>query len=52
MDEVVFNLDNEEYMNTATNFVEKYADFVENLPFDLQRHVTRFREIDCAYRGK
>ena len=52
MEDFAFSLANDEIMEIATNFVEKYADFVENIPFDLQRHVTRLREIDCSYRGK
>ena len=51
MDDFSFSLANDEIMEIATNFVEKYVDFVENLPFDLQRLVTRLREIDCACRG-
>ena len=52
IDDFAFSLANEEIMEIATNFVEKYADFVENVPFDLQRQVTRLREIDCTCRGK
>ena len=51
MDDFSFNLANEEGKELATNFVEKYTDYVENLPFDLQRKVTRLREIDCSCRG-
>lgn len=52
MDEIPINLANEEVLELATAFVEKYASFLEELPFDLQRKVTRLREIDCDYRGK
>lgn len=40
-----------EAMYSAT-YVENYLDSVENLPNDVQRHLTRIREIDLQYRGK
>lgn len=33
-------------------YVENYLDCVENLPNDLQRHLSRMRELDVTYRGK
>lgn len=38
-------------MYSAT-YVENYLDSVENLPNDVQRYLTRIREIDLQYRGK
>uniref|UniRef100_A0A182M3W2 Inhibitor of growth protein n=1 Tax=Anopheles culicifacies TaxID=139723 RepID=A0A182M3W2_9DIPT len=35
----------------STNYVENYLDSVENLPDDVQRHLSRIREIDVLYRG-
>ena len=52
MDDFAINLANEEVLELATAFVEKYASYVEDLPFDLQRKVTRLREIDCSCRGE
>lgn len=40
-----------EAMYSAT-YVENYLDSVENLPNDVQRYLTRIREIDLQYRGK
>lgn len=37
-------------MYSAT-YVENYLDSVENLPNDVQRYLTRIREIDLQYRG-
>jgi len=51
MDDFAFTLNTDEDMEIATNFVEKYVDFLENVPFDLQRYVTRLREIDCSCQG-
>ena len=34
----------EEYL--SAKYVEDYMDFVENLPNELQRYLTRYREID------
>lgn len=39
-----------EAMYSAT-YVENYLDSVENLPNDVQRYLTRIREIDLQYRG-
>lgn len=36
----------------STNYVANYLDSVENLPDDVQRHMSRIREIDIQYRGK
>lgn len=36
----------------SANYVDNYLDCVENLPNDLQRHFSRLRELDVAYRGK
>lgn len=33
-------------------YVENYLDIVDNLPNDLQRHLSRMRELDVTYRGK
>uniref|UniRef100_A0A182VR73 Inhibitor of growth protein n=1 Tax=Anopheles minimus TaxID=112268 RepID=A0A182VR73_9DIPT len=35
----------------STSYVENYLDSVENLPDDVQRHLSRIREIDVLYRG-
>lgn len=34
----------------SANYVENYLDCVENLPNDLQRHLSRLRELDVNYR--
>lgn len=36
----------------SATYVENYLDCVENLPNDLQRHLSRMRELDVTYRGK
>ncbi|XP_044731105.1 inhibitor of growth protein 1 isoform X2 [Chrysoperla carnea] len=33
----------------STTYVENYLDCVENLPDDLQRLLSRLRELDCTY---
>lgn len=38
-------------MYSAT-YVENYLDSVENLPNDIQRYLTRIREIDLQCRGE
>lgn len=38
-------------MYSAT-YVENYLDSVDNLPNDVQRFLTRIREIDLQYQGK
>lgn len=38
-------------MYSAT-YVENYLDSVENLPNDVQRYLTRIREIDLQCKGK
>lgn len=42
--------------NTDTSncvvYLENYLDSVENLPDDLQRHLTRMRELDVSYQSK
>lgn len=39
-----------EAMYSAT-YIENYLDCVENLPDDLQRHISRVRELDVTYQG-
>ncbi|XP_063529356.1 inhibitor of growth protein 1 [Cydia strobilella] len=34
----------------SATYVENYLDCVENLPNDLQRHLSRMRELDVTYR--
>ncbi|KAL0819068.1 hypothetical protein ABMA28_008344 [Loxostege sticticalis] len=34
----------------SATYVENYLDCVENLPNDLQRHLSRLRELDVTYR--
>lgn len=36
----------------SATYVENYLDCVENLPDDLQRLLSRMRELDVTYRGK
>lgn len=36
----------------SATYVENYLDCVENLPDDLQRHLSRMRDVDAHYRGK
>lgn len=40
-----------EAINSAT-YVDNYIDSVENLPDDVQRQLSRIRDIDVQYRGK
>lgn len=40
-----------EALNSAT-YVDNYLDSVENLPDDVQRQLSRIRDIDVQYRGK
>lgn len=35
----------------SATYVEHYLDSVEHLPDDLQRHLTRIRELDVNYGG-
>lgn len=35
----------------SATYVENYLDSVENLPEDIQRHLTRLHEIDVQYLG-
>lgn len=35
----------------SATYVENYLDCVENLPDDLQRLLSRMRELDVTYRG-
>lgn len=35
----------------SATYVENYLDCVENLPDDLQRHLSRMRELDVTYQG-
>lgn len=39
-----------EAINSAT-YVDNYLDSVENLPDDVQRQLSRIRDIDVQYRG-
>ncbi|XP_078493774.1 inhibitor of growth protein 1 [Ciona intestinalis] len=50
MDDIDFSDVSDEVIDVATNYAGKFVDYVENLPFDLQRNVTRLREIDCTCR--
>lgn len=45
------NAASEPKMYSAT-YVENYLDTVENLPNDVQRFLSRIREIDLQYQGK
>lgn len=36
----------------SATYVENYLDCVENLPNDLQRLISRMRELDVYYLGK
>lgn len=36
----------------SATYVDNYIDSVENLPDDVQRHLSRIRDIDVQYRGK
>ena len=38
--------------NYSAIYVENYLDSVENMPNDVQRYMTRIREIDLQYRGE
>lgn len=42
---------NIEAVHSAT-YVENYLESVENLPDDVQKYLSRIREIDVQYRGK
>lgn len=42
MDEAIF----------SATYVDNYIDSVENLPDDVQRHLSRIRDIDVQYRSK
>lgn len=35
----------------SATYIENYLDCVENLPDDLQRHISRVRELDVTYQG-
>lgn len=39
-----------EIVQLAINYASDYVDYMNNLPFDLQRHVTRLREVDKKCR--
>ncbi|XP_041983027.1 inhibitor of growth protein 1-like isoform X2 [Aricia agestis] len=45
----MLNQSSTEALLSAT-YVENYLDCVENLPNDLQRHLSRMRELDVTYR--
>lgn len=36
----------------SATYIENYLDWVENLPDDLQRHVSRSRELDATCQSK
>lgn len=36
----------------SATYVENYLDFVENFPDELQRLISRMRELDVYYLGK
>lgn len=36
----------------SATYVENYLESVENLPDDVQKYLSRIREIDVQYRGK
>ena len=35
----------------SASYVDNYIDSCENLPDDVQRHLSRIRDIDVKYRG-
>lgn len=35
----------------STSYVQNYLDCVENLPDDLQRQISRLRELEVTYQG-
>lgn len=35
----------------SATYVDNYIDSVENLPDDVQRHLSRIRDIDVQYRS-
>lgn len=41
----------DEALYSAT-YVDNYIDSVENLPDDVQRHLSRIRDIDVQYRSE
>lgn len=36
----------------SATYVENYLDSVENLPGDVQRHMSRIRELDVQHNSK
>lgn len=36
----------------SATYVENYLESVENLPNDVQKYLSRIRDIDVQYRGK
>lgn len=36
----------------SATYIENYLDYVENLPDELQRYVSRMRELDLTYNGE
>lgn len=36
----------------SATFIENYLDCVENLPNDIQRHVSRLRELDATCQSE
>nr|CAB3256145.1 inhibitor of growth protein 1 [Phallusia mammillata] len=50
MDNISLADASDEVVELASKYAEKYVNYVENLPFDIQRSVTRLREIDLACR--
>lgn len=35
----------------SATYLENYLDSVENLPNDLQRHISRMRQLDVDFQG-
>lgn len=36
----------------SATYLENYLDSVENLPNDLQRHISRMRQLDVDFQGE
>ena len=36
----------------SATYLENYLDSVENLPNDLQRHISRMRQLDVDFQGR
>lgn len=48
---IMLSLSNSDTTNCVV-YLENYLDCVENLPDDLQKNLTRMRELDVLYQGK